>query len=207
MNKGIISLNVVLLVAVVVLYFFHFSNEKPEAGGKEEPAQLPAVAESSSGTIAFVNSDILLEKYALVGKLSKQLEKESRKKDADLANRQKELEGEAAYFQESIQNNSLSEKNAQNIYDQLMQKQQEIYQLGEQFAAELAQEEFRMNVILLDSVRNYLGRMNADNKYDYILNYNASGSIFIAKDTFDITNVVLDGLNREYDAKYTPENK
>jgi outer membrane protein len=83
-----------------------------------------------------------------------------------------------------------------------MAKQEEIYQIQQQYSAELAQQEFEMNMTLLDSVRNYLQRLNVKAQYDYILNYNASGSILQAKGNFDITEDVLQGLNSEYQAKY-----
>ena len=209
MNTGGIALNILLLVAVAVLYFLYFSgdDDTPAQSGEKKVALSAVQGEAEPASIAFVNSDVLLEKYELVGKLARQLEAESRRKDADLASRQEELESEAAYFQESVQNQSLNETSAQRIYEQLMAKQQEIYQLQEQYAAELAQKEFEMNMTLLDSVRNFLNRMNIDNKYDYILNYNASGSILQARGNFDITDIVLEGLNREYKAKYEPGDK
>ncbi len=209
MTTGSLVVNAVLLIAVGVLYFYQFSGKSEEIETKPERKSERQMtgSQGSPSSIAFVNSDVLLEKYELVGKLAKQLESESRKKDADLSARQEELESEAAYFQESMQNQSLNEQSAQRIYDQLMAKQQEIYQIQEQYAAELSQKEFEMNLTLLDSVRNYLDRMNADKRYDYILNYNASGSILQASDAYDITDEVLDGLNREYKAKYAPTDK
>ena len=209
MNTGSLVLNAVLLIAVAVLYFYQFSGKSGEIKTKPKgkPERHMAQTQGSASNIAFVNSDVLLEKYELVGKLAKQLEGESRKKDADLTARQEELESEAAYFQESMQKQSLNEQSAQRIYDQLMAKQQEIYQIQEQYAAELSQKEFEMNITLLDSVRNFLDRMNADKRYDYILNYNASGSILQASDAYDITDVVLEGLNREYKAKYASTEK
>jgi Skp family chaperone for outer membrane proteins len=83
-----------------------------------------------------------------------------------------------------------------------MMKQQELYELQEQYTAELAQKEFEMNLILLDSVRNYLTRLNHKYNFDYILSYSTAGNIMLAKDTFDITTSVLEGLNNEYNARY-----
>ncbi len=207
MNTASLALNGLLLVAIAVLYILWFTQDTDSTGGDAGQPSFSQVERTSGDApaIAFVNSDVLLEKYELVGKLARQLESDSRKKDTDLASRQEELESEAAYFQESVQNQSLNEASAQRIYEQLMAKQQEIYQLQEQYASELAQKEFEMNMTLLDSVRNYLHRMNIDNKYDFILNYNASGSILQAGNNFDITDIVLEGLNREYTTKYEPQ--
>jgi len=155
MNAGILIINIILVIAVVILYVFYFNTDKVSVEQADtKPVGADVVSSAASVSIAFINSDLLLEKYELVEKLAKQLEKESRKKDTDLSTRQKELESEAAYFQESMQKQSLNEQSAQRIYEQLMVKQQEIYQIQEQYAAELGQKEFEMNSILLDSFRN-----------------------------------------------------
>ena len=208
MSTTNLIISIILVVAVGLLYFFHFSQgEAHEEHAESKPLMVKASTGGGTSSMAFVNSDLLLEKYELVEKLARQLESESRKKDADLTSRQEELETEASYFQESVQNQSLNEQSAQKIYEQLMAKQQEIYQIREQYGAELSQKEFEMNVILLDSVRNFLGRMNSEFEYDYILNYNASGSILQANSAYDITETVLEGLNKEYREKYAPKDK
>ncbi len=161
---------------------------------------MPAV---KTGSIAFVNSEVLLQGYDLVTKLSNQLDKQRQKKDGDFTQRQSEYEQEAAYFQQQVQAQTISEQSAQEIYQQLMVKQEELYALQQQYSNELGQLEFEMNVTLLDSVRNYLERMNTKTKFDYILNLDATGNIFVAKDTFDITSQVIDGLNLEYQLKYS----
>lgn len=203
-------ISIVLIVAVAVLYVFHFTSDHGVDDGAKDKGKPAEVVNSGVGgavNIAFVNSDLLLEKYALVEKLAGQLERDTRQKDADFSARQQEFESEAAYFQESVANQSLSEQRAQGIYEQLMAKQQDLYALQEQYRAELGQKEFEMNITLLDSVKNYLNRMNDRSKYDYILNYNASGSILKANNAFDITELVLEGLNSEYNEKYAPKDK
>jgi outer membrane protein len=205
-RKNLPIFSIVLAIGLAVLYFLHFNvnNEKParsEPGG-ETPVILPA---SNSGSIAFVNSEVLLQNYKLVNKLSDQLDKQRQKKDSDFTARQNEYEQEADYFQEQVQRQSISEQSAQEIYQQLMVKQQDLYELQQRYSNELGQLEFEMNVVLLDSVRNYLERANAKFNFDYILNLDATGNIFVAKDTFDITSKVIEGLNMEYELKNTPE--
>ncbi|MCD4697972.1 MAG: OmpH family outer membrane protein [Bacteroidales bacterium] len=206
-KKTNVSLIVSLVVSLglIVLYILFFTQKNEPVKMEKKPGEIQTIASTSAGTIAFVNTDEILSNYELVKKLSGQLDKERNKKDNDLKQRQKEYESEAAYFQESVQNQSISEKSAQMIYEQLMVKQQEILELQETYAAELAQKEYEINIMLLDSIRNYLDRMNTDNRFDYILNYNLSGSILLAKDTFDISGPVIKGLNSEYNAKYSPE--
>ncbi len=80
---------------------------------------MPAV---KTGSIAFVNSEVLLQNYDLVTKLSNQLDKQRQNKDADFTKRQSEYEQEAAYFQQQVKAQSISEQSAQEIYQQLMAK-------------------------------------------------------------------------------------
>lgn len=198
-------ISIVALLGIAVLFVLSFTDKSKDTTTKENKTEIPAIASTTSGSIAFVDTDKILEEYELVNMLSEQLDKERRKKDSDFSQRQKEYEEEAAYFQESVQNQSLSEQSAQRIYEQLMMKQQELIDIQEAFAAELAKQEFDINMLLLDSIRNYLDRINIDNRFDYVLNYNLSGSVLLAKDTLDITTPVINGLNAEYNAKYISE--
>jgi len=201
-NLGLI-LNVIILIGLIVLYVLFFT-KKEKTEGNAQVQYVPAVS-SGSGSIAFVNSDLVLEKYELVNKLTDQLEREQQKKDASFTAKQNAFEADAAYFQEQVEKQAISQESAQQIYEQLMMKQQELYELQDKYAAELAKKEIEMNVVLLDSVRNYLDRVNKIYNFDYILSYNAAGNILFAKDTFDITRQIIDGLNREYKIKYSPE--
>jgi outer membrane protein len=202
------TLIILLLAAgLVVLYilFFQQKAKKTELPTVSQPA-MPRITGSATTPIAFVNTDELLDRYELVQVLSAQLEQEQRKKDADFRKKQREYEQEPAYFQESVQKQTISESSAQRIYEQLMMKQQDLYDLQDQYSSELSRKELEMTRVLLDSVKNYLERANQTFQFDYILNYSLAGSILLAKDTFDITESVLSGLNREYKAKY-PEQK
>ncbi len=188
-------LSLIALAGVVILFVFYFGGKQSvdENGSQNMP-----VLSGEHNSIVFVNSDEILQKYELVKKLSDQLDKERKDKNDDFKARQKAYEDDASYFQEQVQKQAIAEKDAQRIYEQLMVKQQQLSDLQDKYASELSQKEYEMNTILLDSVRNYLTRLNKKYNYDYILSYNSAGNIFFAKDTFDITQQVLNGLNNEY---------
>jgi len=205
MQPALMVLNVLLLLAVAILFYLYFSRKDEVPVTKADNTQMPAMMKKHINAIAYVNTDVLLEKYLLVKKLSDQLSSERKSKDADFSKRQKEYQEEAAYFQESVQKQSLSEESAQKIYEQLMAKQEDLYSLQDQYSSELAKKEYEMNMTLLDSVKNYLDRLNKKYNFDYVLNYNTGGSILLAKDTFDITLPVLNGLNKEYLELYPPK--
>jgi Skp family chaperone for outer membrane proteins len=70
---------------------------------------------------------------------------------------------------------------------------------------ELSRKEVEMNMVLLDSIRKFLLRYNSSANFDYVLSYNSMGNILLAKDTFDITSQVIQGLNLEYAGKNNEE--
>lgn len=205
-TKNLVNISMVLSVIAILGMLFLFVTEFADSDEPEDikNEMVMPVSAMGSNSIVFINSDLILEKYVLVDKLAKQLDNERKKKDADFSAKQKAYEEDAQYFQQQVQQQKISEQSAQQIYEQLMMAQQELMELQDQYTAELAQKEFQMNLVLLDSVRNYVTRLNKTYNYDYILSYNTAGNVILAKDTFDITMPVLEGLNREYNEQYAP---
>jgi outer membrane protein len=199
-------LSLILSIVAIIGLIFMIILKVTEDKDNDEllPGQRMPVVSSGTNSIVFVNSDLLLKQYELVNVLTVQLDEERKRKDNDFTAKQKAYEDDAAYFQTQVQKQSISEESAKQIYEKLMLQQQELYSLQDQYTAELSKKEFEMNLVLLDSVKNYLSRLNKIYNYDYVLSSNNTGNILLAKDTFDITNQVLEGLNKEYNEKMNP---
>jgi len=84
-------------------------------------------------------------------------------------------------------------------------EQQKIIEMQESYSIELAQAEMVVNLVLLDSVTNFLNRFNHEHNFDYILGYNKAGNIFLTNPEYDLTDIVVEGLNTEYADKYGEE--
>lgn len=195
-------LSVFAIIGLIVVIILKVTEHKDN--DELLPVKSMPVVSSGTNSIVFVNSDLLLQQYELVNVLTAQLEEERKRKDVDFSAKQQAYEDDAAYFQAQVQKQSISEESAKQIYEKLMMQQQDLYSLQDQYTAELSKKEFEMNLVLLDSVKNYLNRLNKIYNYDYILSSNNTGNILFAKDTFDITNQVLEGLNKEYNEKMNP---
>ena len=193
-NNVFTIVNVALFIGLIVLYFLIL---KP---GSSPDTGLPVSQKLSSGaaTIAYVNSDSILEHYDLVKSMREELEKKSAVMEAELKRKQASFEKDAAYFQEQVNKRTISEASAQEIYAQLMAEQQKLYELREKYSAEIAQQEYQLNLVLVDSLNNFLGRYNEKMGFDYIFSYNRAGNILVANDSLDITNQVLKLINKEY---------
>jgi outer membrane protein len=194
-------LNIILLVGLAVLYILFFTSGRDSG----ETGVIQAVSKANNGItkVAFVNNDSILVNYELVKKLKKELQVKGDRYSEEVANKQASFEKDAAYFQEQVQKKTISEESAQEIYAKLMENQQKIYDLKDRYSAELQISESDMNVVLLDSVMNFLKRYNQKYKFDYILGFNKVGNILYANDTLDITNDVIRELNKEYLSKHS----
>ena len=198
-NPVLLVLNLVMLVGLIILYILHFTG----SGSKSNPIS-GAVNKSNKGSIsvAFVNNDSILSNYELVKKMRADLEAKGKRLEGEVAAKQKAFEKDAAYFQDQVAKKSISDQSAQEIYGQLQQNQQKIYELRDRYAAELQQSEMDMNVALIDSVMNFLKRYNDKYKFDYILGFTKGGNILYANDTLDVTDDVIKELNNAYIEKH-----
>jgi len=204
MEKRPINLNTVLLLIVmaglIVLYILFFTSPRsvsPEMV-TDDSAQVPL---STGPSIVYVNIDTLNEHYEFVKVLKQNLESTGNRLQREVLGEQDALEKEAAEFQRKISTNSITEDQARVVYEELMMKQQALMDKKERYTQQVAEQEFSMNVQLLDTVNSFLARFNRTFGYDYILAYRTAGEILTANDSLDITRQVLVQLNNEYAAR------
>jgi outer membrane protein len=198
-SKLLLILNVILLIGLGVLYILFFTRNP--SGNSAAVRSINKINSGALG-IAYINNDSVLANYELVKRMRRDLESKSGRLETEISAKQKAYEKDAAYFQEQVKNKAISEQSAQEIYQQLMQEQQKIVDLRDKYSADLQQQEYELNVMLLDSVTNFLKRYNTRYKFDYILGYNKGGNIFLANDTLNITNDVIREINQEFFAKH-----
>jgi outer membrane protein len=197
-GQVLLYVNVVLFIGLAILYIVVFGHKTPET--KVTGSQ--TVQPGRPLKIAFVNSDSILVNYKMAIIKKNELEAKSNSLQAEITQKQKAFEKDANYFQEQVNKNALSQQSAQEIYEELMKEQQKIYSLQDQYSAELSQNEMDINMMLLDTLTNFLKRYNIPYGYDYILGFNKAGNIFLTNEKYDITDAVIEGLNKEYDIRY-----
>lgn len=189
-----IVLNVVLLIAVGVLYFLHFSKSETVAvSGSDETARTEQLG---SLPIAYVNSDSLLSKYEYFKDKAEELEAKRVKLEAEFNNRAQGLQGEITTLQRTAQNMTMAQAKAAE--ENLMKKQQNLMQYQQSLQQELIREETKVNNELYDKVSNYLQDFGKQNNFQLVLTYTKGSGVLYADDSLNITNQVINGLNDEY---------
>lgn len=192
-NNISIVLNVVLLIAVVVLYALHFIG-KSASDGTNELANSPVNPENFS--IAYVNSDSLLKNYDFFKELEKQLIGKRDKLNIEYQNRAEGLQKEIANFQSTAGNMTISQARA--VEEDLRKKQQNLMMYQEQLGQQLMGEEAKMNSELYEKVSDYLHDFGLNKNLQLVLTYTKGSGVLYANDSLDITNQIIVGLNEAY---------
>lgn len=188
-----IVLNVVLLIAVVILYVLHFIGKSTSAENNE---MVNSSINPENFSIAYVNSDSLLKNYDFFKDLEKQLIAKRDKLNLEYQNRAEGLQQEFVNFQSTAGNMTISQARA--VEEDLRKKQQNLMMYQEQLGQLLMQEEAKMNANLYDKVSSYLRDYGLSSNLQLVLTYTKGSGVLYANDSLDITKQIIVGLNKAY---------
>lgn len=196
MKKSSLIVNVVLALAIVLIYVLHFASGKSTGSASESDNK--AGGDHSGLKIAYLKVDSLILNYDMAQTLHDSFTQKQEAYTKEYSEKRSKFEEQAAAFQEKVQRGGfLTQERAIQERDRLVGEEQQITKLDQELSNKLAQHQSDNNKQLLDSLMNYLKIYNVDKKYDYIFN---AGEILIGDDASNITKVVLDGLNARYNA-------
>ena len=109
-----------------------------------------------------------------------------------------QLQAAVNNFQQKLQNNGFqSREQAAGVQSAIERQQRDLQELQARLENELANETQKFNMALRDSLNNFLNSYNKDKKYDMILSKSGDNILFANK-KFDITQDVINGLNKRY---------
>lgn len=155
----------------------------------------------TAGRIVYVNTDTLLNNYEYYKDVVKEFEKKRFELENELQKKSESFQNEVALFQRRMQAGGLSQNAAQTTQLQLQQKEQDILVYRDNAVASLSQEQASKTDEMLTNIQAYLAKVNEDDKYDMVIGYSKGGGVLYAKENLDITQEVLEGLNKEYKSK------
>ena len=161
---------------------------------------------SASGAgmkIAYVEVDSLMTQFDFAKDYSESLQKKSINARNTLTQKGNALQAAVNNFQQKLNNNGFqSREQAASVQAAIERQQRDLQDLQARLETELANETAKFNEALRDSLQNFLKDYNADKKYDLILS-KAGDNILMADQRFDITQDIINGLNK----RYKPEAK
>ena len=173
----------------------------------EQPASSDTAA--SGMKIAIIEVDSLMTQYTFAKDYSVTLERKSNNARNTLTQKGNALQAAVNNFQQKLNNNGFqSREQAASVQNAIQRQQNDLQALQARLENELASETAKFNEALRDSLQNFLLVYNKDKKYDLILS-KAGDNILYAETKYDITQDVINGLNKRYKpaAKKADEKK
>jgi outer membrane protein len=193
MKKLSIILYVVLFLAVIGLYFLHFS-------GTKKSDKSGSVSGSPAQGIAYVNIDTVIFKFDMFNDRREELFTKQKSAEAELNSKGSQYEKGARDYQEKVQKGLVTRATATEMERALLQQQQDLVALRDKLQSNLMEEEQVMNRQVLEYITKFLEENKSEYNYQYIIG-KSFGSVLLYSDTsMDITQKVLDALNKKYQA-------
>lgn len=182
-------LNIVLLVAVGVLYYLYFSASKsPVASG----------ASSTPGDvrIAYINSDTILKYYDYHKASMEVMEAKAKRLEQDFRNRAQGLQNEFSAYQRNVNSMTLGQVKATE--EDLQKKQQNLQMYQQSLNQEVMNDEAKLSKELYERITNFLKKYSQEKGLQVVLKYDPSSDLLMGSETLDISKDVIQGLNAEY---------
>jgi outer membrane protein len=196
MKKLSVILFAVLFLAVAFLYFLHFTGKK-----NNKPASEPVQTVTTSQGIAFVNIDTVIYKFDMFFDRREDLMAKQKKAEAELNSKGTQYQKNAKDYQDKVTKGLVTRATAAEMEQSLTQQQQELVTLRDNLQSNLMEEEQVMNRQIIDYITTYLEENKADYNYQYILGKSFGSVVLFGDEGLDITQRVLEGLNKKYKAE------
>ena len=195
MKNVSLVLNVVLLIAVIVLYFLHFS-------GNDRSFGVGSVGEKTinpNARIVYINMDTLLNNYTQSRELNEAYLKKIENSRTELNVKVKLWAKDAEEFQKKVDNNGfVTRDRANQAYADIMVRKETLERQEQEMHETALREQQELNQKLYNILTAFLKEYNSSRGYEMILSTTLGGNVFYSADGFDITRDVVTQLNAQY---------
>ncbi|MEO5905117.1 MAG: OmpH family outer membrane protein, partial [Saprospiraceae bacterium] len=167
-----------------------------------------SVSENGSNStglkIAYVNGDSILNNFTEFKAESEAMEIRQRQAEEDLQKKGAALEKEFMAYQQRAQKGTMTGKEMEAQERYLSGKQEAILAERDKIAKEILSETSAINDRLQKVIHDILNEIKEEEGYDFIMSYIEGGPILVANEKYDITERVLNELNKTSSGDTTP---
>ena len=189
-----IIMNVVLIVAIAVLYYLQFTDRKCEANKAKQPIAKAVSKNGSTNSIAYVDLDSLNEKIRFIKDNRKLLESEQQAIELEWENAYRNLEKQKNDFLK--RGSSITQQEAEVFQNKLLQQQQEVDTKKQTLTQKLNQKSYKFMDDIQMKLKNFLNEYNKEKVYSYIFTVGNGLDYLVYKDSsMNITQDVIAGMN------------
>jgi outer membrane protein len=187
-------LNIVLVVAIAVLFYLHFASPKTEV----VPAGITKTVPSGSFRIAYFEVDSIQNQFEYFQEVRTELETKAQANSKVLGDLKNTFANKYQAFQKIAQ--SLSQAELANKQQELMQMEKAFQGKEKMMGDEMQDMQFKKMQDVKKKIEDYLKEYNRDKGYAYIFS-NSPDLIYLKDSLYDITPDVVRGLNALYKKK------
>lgn len=197
MNKGLLALNIILLVAVVILFVLYF-NKKDGTGKVVDRPGIDSAGHLQHTPVAYFDMDSIEANFTEF----KKMQAEVVKKEGDINESINQMRSNfQSYYQKlQAQAANLTPRQQDSLGNVLAQMDANI----KNKAAELNQnyQSYYMSKQqeIVSMIKNYCKEFNKDRKYSYII-AREPGLFYYTDTAYNVTSELLKGLNAFYNKK------
>jgi len=185
-------LSIIALVAVGVLYYLHFKQERKSIVHTSRPAGKGG----NDFRIAYFDIDSLQEKYEYFKDVSGQM----KEKEASLTTQMDALQNSYQKRLKELQEKgpTMTQAEGEAAQREVAQMQQKFQQRQMSMEQDLKKHQVDVMNDVRNKIENYLKEYNKEKGYAFILSYEPGFMLYYKDSVYDITNDVINGLNEQY---------
>jgi outer membrane protein len=196
MKNFTLGLNIVLVLAVAVLFYLHFSSGPKGAGvGSGETAK---PVPNGAFKIAYFETDSVQEHFEYYREIKSQLESKAQANSKTLNDLKSTFAGKYQELQKAAP--ALSQAELATKQQELMNMERAFQGKEKMMSDEMQAEAFEKMQDVKKKIEEFLKQYNQDKGYAYILS-NSIDLMYLKDSQYDITTDVINGLNATYKKK------
>jgi outer membrane protein len=192
MKNFTLALNVVLVIAVGILFYLHFSSNG-KTGVKTDKGNVP----SGDFRIAYFEIDSIEAHFDYYKEVSNSIQAKAQENTKQLNQLKEAFASKYQDLQRTAQTMTQAEVN--NKQQELMQMEKTYNSKEQMMNNEMQDVSMKKMLDVRQKITDYLKEFNANKGYAYIVANSSESLSFYYKDTaYDITNEIIKGLNERY---------
>jgi outer membrane protein len=196
MKNFLLPLNIILAIAVAILFFLFFNQKPAKVEAKGTTVSTDTFTQKEL-KIAYVDLDSIQENYTYYKEKMDEFERRKDNADRDLNNAFQKIENERIAFVQK--GNAITQVEAENFQREYTRKMQNLETQKKSLENNIQQDGVKTMEELKKKINEFLLEFNQTRGYSYIFSYSSTINILFYKDTaLNVTNEVVSGLNDSY---------
>jgi len=195
MNKSLLVLNIILLVAVVVLFYLFLGNKKGQNSSSKAMGLNDSTASNKQFRVGYFDMDSIEANFSLFKEMQQEVSKKEDSINMVLNSARMNLQNKYRDYQEK--RSTMTPSDLEKAGNELTQLDNEIK--NKEASLNQSFQTFYMNKQqeVIAQIKKYCIEFNNDKKFSFII-ANEPGLVYYKDTAYNITSELLKGLNQIY---------